>query len=428
MTVANARAAVLLLFCALATACSTPPRWRAEDKPTEADVAHLLGAEQSEGLSRHLRASEVPAIPVRTRFRPCCAFGSDLRVRLGSMPIPGYFVGNVLGPGDVRGHSYDSGVIRVGPSGDASGLVHREPNGLVYTCRGGFIDTAHVRDVADWTIYIATQIASQLERGAVIELPDEGGARRIVLASVEPELLAQLGRRQVSLPLAQWAAFQMSVWHEIATWYGWSTVDAFPETASAFSPEDLYSNLLGARIAAAIASSRTARSEFLYNRSVDEWLAKSLAHLGAVPAPLGREALEAVDGLWWDSSRRLPDKSLVLRRNFDIGDPVAPWLVPPERMSPALRAACGPAPEPVAIRNPPLVGKSQCGELIRVEIEAEDGILANPAFAGESVISSRDFETVVREIAQQNRREFGPGSDRPQIRFRPQAASRGGRP
>jgi Protein of unknown function (DUF4056) len=37
-------------------------------------------------------------------------------------------------------------------------------------------------------------------------------------------------------------------WHEIAIWYGWANVPMFSERPSAFSPEDMYSNLLGIRI------------------------------------------------------------------------------------------------------------------------------------------------------------------------------------
>jgi hypothetical protein len=47
--------------------------------------------------------------------------------------------------------------------------------------------------------------------------------------------------------LAEWTAWQMSIWHETVTWFGWDAVPGFSEEASAFSPEDLYSNPLAAR-------------------------------------------------------------------------------------------------------------------------------------------------------------------------------------
>jgi hypothetical protein len=34
----------------------------------------------------------------------------------------------------------------------------------------------------------------------------------------------------------------------------------------------------------------------------------------------------SVDGIWWDSSKRIPDWTLVLRRNSDIGTRISPWV------------------------------------------------------------------------------------------------------
>lgn len=314
-------------ICCFAVACAAPPRWRADDQPSESDTAVLFTERGAAGTFREMHASEIPQIPVRAKLRPCCAFGAQLRAKLGPLPIPGYCIGNLLGPDDLGGHVYDSGVVQVGSRVDEDGLVHSERNGLVYACRGGFVDTAHVRDYADWTIFLATRIARNLETGLDLSLPAEGGQRLVIVQPFDAATVERTGRRAIAIALGQWLAFQLSVWHEIATWYGWSTMSAFPEKVSAFSPEDLYSNLIGARIAAAIASQRAAREETLYNRSVDEWLARVLGHLGAVPADVGREAMSSVDGLWWNSARKLPDPALVLRRNLGAGSSVAPcWF------------------------------------------------------------------------------------------------------
>ena len=274
-------------------------------------------------------ASEIPKVPVRKNLRPCCAFGAQLRVRLGPLPIPGYAIGNIVDREHIGLHVYDSGVAQVSSRGDAEGLVHSEHNGLIYTCRGGFIDTAHVRDYADWMIYVGTTMARSLERGVEAELPDEGGHRRIRLRPIDPDLVDRLGRRAVVIPMAQWLAYQLSVWHEIATWFGWSTTPLFSEKVSAFSPEDLYSNLLGARLAGAVAAQRTARDEYLYNRSLGEWLDDALEYLGATSVEVGEEAMASLDGLWWDSRARLTDPGLVRRRNLGGGAALRPPPDPP---------------------------------------------------------------------------------------------------
>ena len=67
--------------------------------------------------------------------------------------------------------------MSIAVDGKVDPAFDREHNGLVYTCRGGFIDTAHVRDYADWAIFLVAQIARLAETGGVVELPDEGGRR-----------------------------------------------------------------------------------------------------------------------------------------------------------------------------------------------------------------------------------------------------------
>jgi len=79
-----------------------------------------------------------------------------------------------------------------------------------------------------------------------------GATRRVVLRPPPRDLLEHLGRLRLAISLAQWAAYQLSIWHEIITWYGWSSLRGGSEEASAFSPEDLYSNLVGIRIAGGV--------------------------------------------------------------------------------------------------------------------------------------------------------------------------------
>ena len=212
--------------------------------------------------------------------------------------------------------------------------------------------------------------------------------------------------------MANWISFQLSVWHEIATWFGWSWSKTFPETASAFSPEDLYSNILGIRIAEALAHRRSGRTEDVYNRSVDGWLELLLEHLGPVPKSVGVETMRSVDGHWWDSSRRLPDKELTLRRHMDIDDSIAPWLVPAARAPDSLREICGDNPKLVAIANPDGVLSLKFSDWVSLQIEVDDNLAAQAPFTeiGRSVTQA-DFPRIIEAIREQNREEFGPGAD-----------------
>jgi len=403
----------LAALLVLTTACAKPPRWTSEDDPSPAEVALLLEGVTS-GDTLGPTESEIADIPIRENLRPCCAFGTDLKVRLGAVPVPGFRIGNIMEIGQVGPHTYDSGALTRAAQASANKSVSRENNGLLYTCRGGFIDTAHVRDYVDWTTYLAAELARNLSRGVTIELPDEGGQRRIISQPVDPDLIDRYGVTRITLRLAQWIGFQLSVWHEIATWFGWSWVKTFPETASAFSPEDLYSNMLGVKIIGALAERRSGRSEHLYNKAVDIWLALVLEHLQPVPQSVAIEAMHSIDGYWWDSSRRLPDKELTLRRNFDTDETVTPWLIPSGRAPESLLEICGENPKPVAIANPGSALDIPLSKWVNLWIDVDDDLAAQAPFSeiGRTV-SQADFPRIIEAIRAQNRDEFGPDADRP---------------
>jgi hypothetical protein len=416
------RSIVVLLLAVLpaAIACARIPRWVVSPEPTRAEVEALLETGSAAKLPPEtVTVRDIPDIPVREHLRPCCAFGSELRASIVGIGIPGYRIPNILGPGDIGPHTYDSGAFTATSDGRASPGFDRERNGLVYTCRGGFIDTAHVRDYTDWALYFAAQIGRRMTEGGEIVIPDEGGHRRVVVKPLPTKLLDQVGLKLAATSLGHWMAFQTSVWHEIATWYGWGSVPGFPERASAFSPEDLYSNMIGSKIMLAITARQSARSEPDYNHAFDAWFARTLEMLGAVPAELGNEVTVALDGLWWDSSRRLPDVNLVKRRNFDAGDPVAPWLAPlsvlPEKTRRALDEACGADRAPIIFPNRDVARGIAIADYLNLEIEPEEAIAAQEPFKsmGRSRITQVDFPKIIAVIREQARAELGPRVDLP---------------
>ena len=197
-----------------------------------------------------------------------------------------------------------------------------------------------MRDNADRTLYLAAQIGRLPATGGTIPLVDEGAERRIVVQPLDAELVRTYGIREVVIQLAEWLDFQASIWHEIATWYRWSST-AFSEQPSAFSPEDLYSNLLGLKIAGEIVRRHDAGSEEEYDRNVTALLADALTKLGPLPREASRFAFEYVDGIWWDSSQRVPDNQLVRHRNFDIGPKLYPWKLVDAQPSDTLLARQG---------------------------------------------------------------------------------------
>ena len=408
---------LLVLLLLSGTACALNERWVASPDPTRDDACMLMCAEGLRTLDQEASTSELPRIPLPEGLRPCCVFGGEVRVRVGPLPIPGFRILNVIDVEDLGPHTYDSGLLRVYQEGEKGLAFNREHNGLVYTCRGGFIDTAHVRGYVDWALYLATTAGRYLLEGGTIELPEEGGERRVLVKPVPQAVLQSVGRRRLAVGLGEWLSFQLSVWHEIATWYGWHAVPGWPERVSAFSPEDLYSNLLGAKLVSAVAHLRSGRSENVYNHCIDAWIPVVLRSLGAVPRRAGLEAMRAVDGLWWDSSRRVPDPALVRRRYFDATGSLRPWLVTdvvaPDRLGDQLRARCGASPEPMQLSNPDSLRGVPFRQWATLEVTVSDELAEQPPFTERGRrLTQEDFPVLLAEIRRQSRKEFGPGADR----------------
>ena len=273
-------------------------------------------------LSPQTTETAAQAFPVADKvgapdgLRPCCAFGYDLQAKLGPVPVPFYTIGNVLTAGDLGEHVYNDsfwfGVAEV------IGLSN-ENLGIIYSRHGGFIDIAHVRDTADYTYYLFTQIYPHLGNARMLILSDELFSRRIQFRHfIPPQDPAE--RYTLSVYLAARLAFRLAAWHEIAQWYGYHSVPGFPEEISAFTPEDLYSNLLGARLAITLLLQGHGGSVADFNRGMESILPLALAQLDAQPAAVTRQMFDSIDGRWWDKRQRVPEKFLVLRRDYSVSD------------------------------------------------------------------------------------------------------------
>ncbi|ECC1507922.1 DUF4056 domain-containing protein [Salmonella enterica subsp. houtenae] len=268
--------------------------------------------------------------PLPKGLRPCCAFGYDLRAELLGLPIPFYQLNNVVTADSLGHHQYNDHLY--------SGLANLtglsgENNGIVYTLRGGFIDTAHVRDTADMTVYIFSQLLPKLGQAFTLNLGDELAERRLVFTAFPPPIDVR-ERYTLAVWLSAHLAFQVAEWHEIAQWYGFESVSGFSEGVSAFSPEDLYSNLAGARLAASLILDGQTKTQEMYNTAMETALRQALTQLAAQSAQVTRFQFDMLDGRWWNSQRRVPEKYLVLHRNYQMGDNRLPTAVPGELTPP----------------------------------------------------------------------------------------------
>ncbi len=326
------------------------------------------------------------------KLRPCCILGHGLRTQINDIAVP-VKLDNVLYPNRLGQHSYQKRG------------ADTEQNGLVYTCRGGIVDIAHVRDYSDWTAYLHERIRIVLGSGALIPIPSEAGKRFILIRPLGVKLTEE-ELDELALLLAERISFKLSIWHEIVTWYDHRSVAMFSERASSFSPEDMYSNLLGAKI-----GSLAIRSGREYNASVSQIIAERLYALVPLPKGHTKKTLDAVDGIWWDSSQMVPAMKLVTRRNLDVSDRIRPWLV-----SDSYSPYCGGRKEEAVTLEVPTVGpqKMLLENLyeLRFYVDRKDV----PKFVlpdnGRDWVSQRDFDWIIGNIRQGVKEEFGPYGDK----------------
>lgn len=174
--------------------------------------------------------------------------------------------------------------------------------------------------------------------------------------------------------MASWTAYQLSLWHEIAQWHGYSEFSMFSEEPSAYSVEDAYSNLLGISIANGLIYSALVFNDNQYARNFDTWFQATLKTLGAVSEKESRRYMRHVDGFWWDSTKRLPEKFIVLKRNYNMGHVQTPFLVPDSiKATFDIPAPCpaGSPPQPSHSNTPSTRGPYQTGS-------TSNSLLVNP--------------------------------------------------
>jgi hypothetical protein len=228
---------------------------------------------------------------------------------------------------------------------------HEEKLGMLYTCKGGFIDLGHVREAADRTEY-----ASQLVYKTLLRSRTSGTYRiiepaRYHLTISYPDQWRNMSwqqrkkiARDISISYGQYLAHTSLIWHETLTWYGFASSGVFSENISAFSWEDTYSDVLGTRLAGMALNTANESYEDAMTRLIDE----TLRQLDVQPAETARKAEHAVQGKWFEGGYYFFVK--MKERNLDVGLDdgfVTPWLIP--GICPDTVPQDCPAPNPGAV-------------------------------------------------------------------------------
>lgn len=206
-----------------------------------------------------------------------------------------------------------------------------ERNGIVYTCRGGHIDLAHLRNVADWTGYLASKSYWHINKeseGFSFTLGDEAACFVEIKYPDNWKDMSDDDRsyaaKEVSFRLGQYLAYQFSVWHEIVTWFGYKSTGLYPEFQSAFSWEDTYSNLLGSRIGFLALYNE----EYCFSDAVTLALDQEMERLGVQPRYVAKQAARHMRS---DKCKDFVPTANIKTRNFDVGIKdgyITPWIIP----------------------------------------------------------------------------------------------------
>ena len=123
--------------------------------------------------------------------------------------------------------------------------------------------------------------------------------------------------------LAGKIAYDLSVWHEIATWYGASSIPFVPERFSSFSVEDAYSNLLGVTL-----GMMAIESELPYEAAMTDLILQAMTHFDAMDTQAESIlAMESVRNVWWTREKKLPSKKILLKRQLAVYPSVTPLLI-----------------------------------------------------------------------------------------------------
>jgi hypothetical protein len=401
----------IIITTALLLAACRGPTWQVGSQllVTNRQVQEALNDPLSGAPEPPFNPNAAPLFDAPGKTRPCCPFGMDLKVKVGAVTVPGYAKDNILDLHEIGKHEYDNGAVTV-QSQSGRGLL-LENNGILYTCRGGFIDVAHIRDNADLMLFLTMRLARGMPGPFTIELPDQGTKRRVLVKKIPEDVIKHYGRIYAASAMAQWLTYYLSIWHEVVTWYDWQSVKGFSEKLSAFSPEDNYSNVLGILIASGVIRNQGAQSRDEYNHSIDAWIPAALRRLGVVSEQDTRAATKAVDGLWWTSAREVPDPYLVLKRNLEIKLPLSGKNA--EGVDPRVHKMCEGAAEPLELHVSERLGRLKFSDALTVEFEFTESFMPEnfPYPRGRKLLTQADVPAVIEGIRKDVLKELGPGAD-----------------
>jgi hypothetical protein len=284
------------------------------------------------------------------------------------------------------GYTPDMGFVNPNTIGRHGSIT--EGSGMLYTLRGGTIDLAHVRrsgDAAKRAYDLAYSCIAAGEKSFTLRLFLERTTNTVSFQypadwRQRPMLEKEQIARAVAIEVGPVVGYNWSLYHEMLTWKGTRFFLIEPEFKSAFSWEDLYSNILGVTIAM-----RSVQEGRDYNKQFTRILNQELDRLGGASKEKAIEITRSVKGRWYKGAA-------MIKRNMDSGadDNVTPCIVPGFTTR-----------EPVAYRLPSLEAIERYGIKVTYTIDSpfdEDTALKKMAGRSGSLEPLEDFKVIMEGI------------------------------
>ncbi len=309
------------------------------------------------------------------------AFGLDLtqeqaqtepQMRIGALPFPFFIYSRA--DDDLGQHSYLES-------------KKEEDRGLVYTCRGGFIDIAHLRTGSDYTAFYVSKIKEAIKNGSK-EMALKAQGPSSIIAKL-PHL--NLNEDEI-IETAQYMAHNILTWHEFTTWYGWSALKIKnAEKMSGFSYEDIYSHLIGIEAAGRALKNKKLSYDQAMTVELDKMLNQENGELERVSRKLTKKITKSVKGEFY---KRRSIFTYFLYKQTNIGkksDTLSPLLVTNDSVS-----GCQSTQE----RKAHFFGENK--GLVSIEIKPKikqsKKILKDAGSTDGKIVIERDYETLIEAV------------------------------
>lgn len=238
-------------------------------------------------------------------------------ITIALIVLTGIFINGCLpnGAGLEWGH-VPSGTFAPPEYMPAFGSQYTDGWGILYTLKAGSFDPDHRSGTARRTYNnykMFTEIFDKkLEKHSCT--PETGTTEHYEFTypanwdKVTPEQ-----RQEMALQMAEYTAFNSMIWHEMLTWYHARLFLGLDDFESAFSWEDVFCDLYGAKVAV-----QALKMEGDFYQNVTDLTKQQLDEWQVVPMEEAWKISRTVKGTWWD--RVMPSlHSNIYMRGMDIG-------------------------------------------------------------------------------------------------------------